>query len=178
MHISEGIVATNFNNWDLNEKITYWSCSILQVVAVSQDFELIAELGADVVLDHTDPDYQNQLRSLGSFDVVFDFAGLGQESASYIELLRPWSNAKLVTLMSPLLRSTDQDGLFPGTIKTMLGLATKNIQSVFNNNGSTFRYGYFMPNPYALKTIAKMVEKGKVSIIFFSLLYGYHRIAL
>ena len=34
------------------------------VVAVSQDFELLEELGADVVLDHTDPDYHDTLHSV------------------------------------------------------------------------------------------------------------------
>ena len=136
---------------------------------MSQDFDLVTSLGADVVLDHTEPDYKTHLKSLGSFDVIFDFAGLGHDSATFMELLRPWSNAKLVTLMSPLLRSTDAEGLFPGTIKTIMGLATKNIQTVFNNNGSTFRYGYFMPNPYALRTITNLIEKGKVSCYIYKL---------
>ena len=95
--------------------------------------------------------------------MIFDFAGLGNKSVEYMELLRPWSSAKLVTLMSPLLKSTDQDGIFPGTLKTLVDLATQNIQTVVNNNGSTFRYGYFMPNPYALKSITKYVEDGKVN---------------
>ena len=65
--------------------------------------------------------------------------------------------------MSPLLKSTDKNGIIPGTVQTLVDLATKNIQTVINNNGCTFRYGYFMPNPYALKSITKYVEDGKVS---------------
>ena len=64
--------------------------------------------------------------------------------------------------MSPLLKSTDKNGILPGTIQTFVDLATKNIHTVINNNGCTFRYGYFIPNPYALKTITKYVEDGKV----------------
>ena len=103
-----------------------------------------------------------KLKQLSSFDVIFDFAGLGDNSLQYMKLLRPWSNAKLVTLMSPLLKSTDKNGILPGTIQTFVDLATKNIHTVINNNGCTFRYGYFIPNPYALKTITKYVEDGKV----------------
>ena len=103
-----------------------------------------------------------KLKQLSSFDVIFDFAGLGDNSLEYMKLLRPWSNAKLVTLMSPLLKSTDKNGILPGTIQTFVDLATKNIHTVINNNGCTFRYGYFIPNPYALKTITKYVEDGKV----------------
>ena len=138
---------------------------LFQVVAVSQDFEMVADLGADVVLDHTDPEYLPTLRKLASFDVIFDFAGLENQSVTFMELLRPWSNAKLVTLMSPFLRSTDQDGLVPGSIKTLVCLATKNIQTVVNQNGTTFRYGYFIPNPSALNTIAKLVEDKKVKAV-------------
>ena len=45
------------------------------VVAVSQDFELLEELGADVVLDHTDPDYHDTLHSVtfGYFGVFLIF---------------------------------------------------------------------------------------------------------
>ena len=85
-----------------------------------------------------------------------------------MELLRPWSNAKLVTLMSPLLKSIDRDGICQGTIKTLVGLATKNIQTVINNNGCTLRYGYFMPNTYALNSITKYVENGKVIFLYYA----------
>merc|ERR1712223_526153 len=147
------------------------------VVAVCENFGLLEKLGADVVLDHNDLDYFDTLRSLSSFDVMFDFAGLGNKSVEYMELLRPWSNAKLVTLMSPLLKSTDQDGIFPGTLKTLAELATKNINTVVNNNGCTFRYGYFMPNPYALKSITKYVENGKIRPIIQEVFKLEHLIA-
>ena len=130
------------------------------VVAVSKDFELIADFGADVVLDHEDPEYMKQLKQLSSFDVIFDFAGLGENSLKYSQFLRPWSNSKIVTLMSPLLRSIDQNGLVSGAIQTAIELAVKNAQTI--NNGVTFRYGYFMPNPQALKRIASLIEKGKI----------------
>lgn len=135
------------------------------VVAVTEDFELLEKLGADVVLDHNEEDYHDTLKSLSSFDVIFDFAGLGDNSVQYMKYLRPWSNSKLVTLMSPLLKSTDKNGIIPGTVQTLVDLATKNIQTVINNNGCTFRYGYFMPNPYALKSITKYVEDGKINPI-------------
>lgn len=147
------------------------------VVAVCENFELLEKLGADVVLDHNDLDYYDTLRSLSSFDVIFDFAGLGNKSVEYMELLRPWSNAKLVTLMSPLLKSTDQNGIFPGTLKTLAELATKNINTVVNNNGCTFRYGYFMPNPYALKSITKYVENGKICPIIQEVFKLEHLVA-
>ena len=41
------------------------------VVAVTEEFELLDELGADVVLDHTDPDYYETLRSVTFLRVFF-----------------------------------------------------------------------------------------------------------
>ena len=132
------------------------------VVAVSQDFEMVVKLGADVVLDYTAPSYQSDLQKLATFDVIFDFAGLENQALKFMDLLRPWSNAKLVTLMSPLLRSTDQDGLIAGSLKTLASVVATNAQTALSKNGTSYRYGYFMLNPYALQTITNLVEKGKV----------------
>ena len=54
------------------------------------------------------------LEKLASFDVILDFAGLSENSEKFLELLRPWSNAKLVTLSSPLLKSIDEEGIVTG----------------------------------------------------------------
>ena len=132
------------------------------------DFEMVAKLGADVVLDYTSPNYQNDLQKLATFDVIFDFAGLENQSLKFMELLRPWSNAKLVTLMSPLLRSTDSEGLVAGSLKTLATILATNAQTAFSKNGTSYRYGYFMLNPFALQTITNLVEKGKVSFYILS----------
>ena len=64
-----------------------------------------------MVLDYTDPEFLPTLKKVSSFDVILDFAGLAENSANFLQLLRPWSNAKLVTLSSPLLKSTDEEGI-------------------------------------------------------------------
>ena len=123
---------------------------------------MVANLGADVVLDYTDPEFKATLEKLASFDVILDFAGLSENSAKFLELLRPWSNAKLVTLSSPLLKSTDEEGIVTGGLKTIFGLASKNMCSVTNSYGSTLRYGYFTPNPIALKRITDLIQNEKI----------------
>jgi len=132
------------------------------VVAVSRDFNLVADLGADVVLDYTDPEFLPTLKKVSSFDVILDFAGLAENSANFLQLLRPWSNAKLVTLSSPLLKSTDEEGIVIGGLNTILGLASKNLFTITNAYGSTFRYGYFTPNPIALQRITQLIQGGKI----------------
>jgi D-arabinose 1-dehydrogenase-like Zn-dependent alcohol dehydrogenase len=130
-------------------------------VAVSKDFELVAKLGADVVLDYTDPNYLSTLTKLGGFDVIFDFSGQ-QDVMPFMQYLHPWSGAKYVTLTSPLMRSADKSGVVAGGLKTLLGLACSNVQTLVSN-GNTLRYGYFVPNPMALKSVAYMVEQEMVT---------------
>ena len=59
--------------------------------------------------------------------------------------------------MSPLLRSTDQNGLIVGSLKTLASVVATNTQTALSKNGTSYRYGYFMPNPYALQTVTNLV---------------------
>lgn len=43
-------------------------------------------------------------------------------------LLKPWSGAKYITLVTPLLLNTDSMGLLDGTIRAGLTLHSKAIQ--------------------------------------------------
>ena len=49
-----------------------------------------------------------------------------------------------------------------GGLNTILGLASKNLFTITNAYGSTFRYGYFTPNPTALQRITQLIEKEKI----------------
>ena len=94
-------------------------------------------------------------------DVVFDCAGTNDLSYKYA--LKKWENASYVSLNSPLLSSTDNDGVICGVLNTAKTLVQENILS-YSTQGSTNRWGYFMINPVALKKITKYVELGQVSI--------------
>merc|ERR1712150_126970 len=69
-----------------------------------------------------------------------------------------------VSLNSPLLSSTDNDGILCGVLNTAKQLLENNVLSL-STQGNTNRWGYFMLNPMALKKITNYVELGKIKPI-------------
>lgn len=61
------------------------------------------------------------------FDVILDNTGADTEQWA-MSLLKPWSGAKYVTLVTPLLLNTDSMGLLDGTFHSGITLNTKAIQ--------------------------------------------------
>ena len=95
-------------------------------------------------------------------DVIFDCAGSSDKS--YQDVLKRWENSVFVSLNSPLLSSTDADGLVCGLISTAKKLVEENL-TAFTSQGYTKRWGYFMTIPMALKQISKYAELGQVIFI-------------
>lgn len=63
------------------------------------------------------------------FDVVLDSVG-GDTEQWAMGLLKPWSGAKYVTLVTPLLNDTDSLGLLNGTFQAGLSLHNTAFQVV------------------------------------------------
>ena len=93
--------------------------------------------------------------------MIFDCAG--SNGPSYKDALKRWKNGIFVSLNTPLLASTDKDGIICGLLNSAKILLEENISS-FSTHGNTHRWGYFMPNPMALRKITKYVESGQVSL--------------
>ncbi|MEQ2218839.1 Reticulon-4-interacting protein 1, mitochondrial, partial [Xenoophorus captivus] len=97
-------------------------------VTCSQNAEgLVRGLGADEVVDYTSGDVAEQLEMMQRFDVILDNVG-GDTEEWAMGLLKPWSGAKYVTLVSPLLLKTDSMGLLDGTLNAGLTLHNKAFQ--------------------------------------------------
>lgn len=65
------------------------------------------------------------------FDVVLDNVG-GDTEQQVMGLLKPWSGAKYVTLVTPLLFNTDSMGLLDGMFHAGFTLQSKAIQVNFS----------------------------------------------
>lgn len=61
------------------------------------------------------------------FDVIIDSVG-GDTEQWAVGLLKPWSGAKYVTLVTPLLADTDSHGLLEGIFHAGLTLQSKATQ--------------------------------------------------
>ncbi|KAM9778591.1 reticulon-4-interacting protein 1 homolog, mitochondrial-like [Syngnathus typhle] len=130
-------------------------------VTCSQNAEgLVRGLGADEVVDYAAEDAADQLETMERFDVVLD--GVGGDTEEWaVGLLKPWSGAKYVTLVTPLLSETDTLGLLEGLIHAGSTLNTKVIQNIISN-GIFYRWGFYAPDGPGLDEISKLVDAGKI----------------
>lgn len=95
------------------------------------------------------------------FDIVLDASGSADPS-TYVPLLKEWSNAKFISLRSPMLQNTDSYGLVAGMARNAADFVVSNVSSGAPAKGSSIRWGFFMPLPAGVKEIALMVEEKKV----------------
>lgn len=73
------------------------------------------------------------LSRIARFDVILD--GVGGDTEEWaVGLLKPWSGAKYVTLVTPLLFKTDSLGLVDGLVDAGSNLGTKVIQVAFSDH--------------------------------------------
>lgn len=121
---------------------------------------LLRGLGADQVVDYTAGDVHEQLQAMDRFDVILDNVG-GETEQWALALLKSWSGSKFVTLVSPLLSSTDHSGLLSGGIQAGCTLHNKAIQSLMSS-GVFYRWGFFAPDGFALDDVRSLVDSGKI----------------
>ncbi|KAF7704831.1 reticulon-4-interacting protein 1 homolog, mitochondrial [Silurus meridionalis] len=129
-------------------------------VTCSQNAEgLVRSLGADDVVDYSSGSVERKLSAKDKFDVVLDNVG-GETEKWASALLRPWSGAKYVTLVTPFLRNTDRLGLADGMMQNFVTIATKAVKHL--RTGVHYRWGFFSPSGSALDDVSEMVDAGKI----------------
>lgn len=121
---------------------------------------LLRGLGADEVVDYTTGDVLEQLEAVDRFDVILDNVG-GKTEQWALALLKSWSGSKFVTLVSPLLSSTDHSGLLSGGIQAGCTLHNKAMQSMMSS-GVFYRWGFYAPDGPALDDVRSLVDSGKI----------------
>lgn len=130
-------------------------------VTCSQNAEgLVRGLGADEVVDYTAGDAPEQLEMMEKFDVILDNVG-GETEEWAVGLLKPWSGAKYVTLVTPLLLNTDSMGLLDGVFHAGLTLQSKAMQNIISS-GVFYRWGFYTPDGPALDEVSRLVDAVKI----------------
>ncbi|KAM9356040.1 reticulon-4-interacting protein 1 homolog, mitochondrial-like isoform 2-T2 [Pholidichthys leucotaenia] len=94
------------------------------------------------------------------FDVVLDSVG-GDTEQWAIGLLKPWSGAKYVTLVTPLLVNVDSMGVLDGLLQAGLTVHNKAIQNMLSS-GIFYRWGFYAPDGPALDEVCRLVDAGKI----------------
>ncbi|CAL9686164.1 unnamed protein product [Knipowitschia caucasica] len=129
-------------------------------VTCSQNAErLVRGLGADHVVDYTAGPVEPPLRALEKFDLILDNLGGATEHWA-LGLLKPWSGAKYVTLVTPFLQNTDLLGIADGMMQTAATMTTKAVKHLMK--GVHYRWGFYAPSGPALDEVQEMVDAGQI----------------
>ncbi|XP_054651388.1 reticulon-4-interacting protein 1 homolog, mitochondrial isoform X2 [Dunckerocampus dactyliophorus] len=129
-------------------------------VTCAQNAErFVRELGADHVVDYTTGPVEVPLAALEKFDLVLDNIG-GDTERWALNLLKPWSGAKYVTLVTPFLQNTDTLGVADGMLQTAATVTSKalKIHAVVEETFS------FAQVPQALEKVEKGHARGKTVV--------------
>lgn len=94
------------------------------------------------------------------FDVILDCTG--RTSGFAYDLLKPWSNAKYVTLSPPTLRNFDEHGMIGGVVKSGIDLLATNSSAILE--GKTLRWGYFIPSSSGFTKLVDLFQQKKVNL--------------
>ncbi|KAG7239682.1 hypothetical protein INR49_028618 [Caranx melampygus] len=163
---STALSALGFDHWGIGRCRNFLN-SVIEGLGCPCNSYLLPErrgscsrAGADEVVDYTAGDVAEQLEMMEKFDVILDNIG-GDTEEWAMGLLKPWSGAKYITLVTPLLLNTDSMGLLDGTIHAGLTLHTKAIQNIISS-GVFYRWGFYAPDGPALDEIRKLVDAGKI----------------
>uniref|UniRef100_A0A671VV52 NAD(P)H oxidoreductase RTN4IP1, mitochondrial n=1 Tax=Sparus aurata TaxID=8175 RepID=A0A671VV52_SPAAU len=132
-------------------------------VTCSQNAEqFVKELGADHVVDYTAGPVEEPLSALEKFDLILDNIG-GDTERWALSLLKPWSGAKYVTLITSFLQNTDRLGIADGMMQTAATMATKALKHLVK--GVHYRWGFFAPSGPALDEVREMVDAGQIRAV-------------
>lgn len=135
-----------------------WSAHVTAVC--SQDAgALVRQLGADDVIDYRAGDVEEQLKAFKPFDFILDNVGGATETWA-LRLLKKWSGATYVTLVTPFLLNMDRLGVADGMLQTGVTVGSKTLKHFWQ--GVHYRWAFFMASGPSLDDIAKLVDEGKI----------------
>lgn len=135
-----------------------WGANVTATCATDA-VDLVKLLGADTVLDYKTENVITGLRRLPPFDFILDTVG-GKTANDAFALLKRWRNAKLVTLVTPLLTNTDTSGILPGLATASLSLGSNIFRGLIG--GQHYRWAFFLPNGKALCKVGQLVDRGQI----------------
>ncbi|XP_017843945.2 reticulon-4-interacting protein 1 homolog, mitochondrial [Drosophila busckii] len=130
----------------------------VQVLATcSEDaVEMVRCLGADHVVDYSNPVAMEELCNYAPYDIVLDCAGQGGQHAGDLK----YDFRQYITFSSPLLANIDKQGLGLGALKNVSDLLQTNVKAA--QRGGLVKWGYFYPAAHGIKFLQRLVERRKL----------------
>ncbi|XP_030345683.1 reticulon-4-interacting protein 1, mitochondrial isoform X2 [Strigops habroptila] len=150
--LSEFVVASG------NELVKAWGAHVTAVCSHDAS-TLMKKLGADDVIDYKSGNLEEQLKTLPLFDFILDNVG-GSTEKWALDLLKKWSGATYVTLVTPFLINMDRLGVADGMLQTGVTVGSKTVKHLLK--GVHYRWAFFMASGPSLDEIAELVDSGKI----------------
>ncbi|NWS40115.1 RT4I1 protein, partial [Probosciger aterrimus] len=120
---------------------------------------LMKKLGADEVIDYKSGNLEEQLKTLPLFDFILDNVG-GSTEKWALDVLKKWSGATYVTLVTPFVINMDRLGVADGMLQTGVTVGSKTVKHLLK--GVHYRWAFFMASGPSLDEIAELVDSGKI----------------
>ena len=140
-----------FSNWAPTVNFSPQICG-------TNGLDLVAELGADDVVDYKTANVERELDQREKFDVIFHASGNNHD---YIKkYLKGNLKSFYVTLTYPLLKNSDDHGSLAGLLKSGLGF-TKDYFSGLTKGSHTV-WAFFTPNGPFLEEVTGLMEREKI----------------
>lgn len=124
---------------------------------------MVEKLGADFIIDYTNSDSTEMLRTTGPYSLVLDCAGRGSETKYWTQI--PCSFAQYITLSPPVLKNFDSHGLVLGSFKSIFNLVGSNAHSIVSNQ-ALVKWPLFVPVQQGFEYLTNLVDNKKVSFFF------------
>ncbi|XP_060516852.1 reticulon-4-interacting protein 1 homolog, mitochondrial [Cylas formicarius] len=128
---------------------------VVYTTSSSDAIPLLTSLGADVVYDRNDKDYERLVCQEGKYHIILDAAKIGIEN-----IPKSWDYETYITLNSPLLTNNDDRGLLCGTAASIRNLLENNVTRIAS--GRTVRWGFFVPSTSGFEFVDKLIRSGEI----------------
>ncbi|XP_067883158.1 reticulon-4-interacting protein 1 homolog, mitochondrial isoform X2 [Heterodontus francisci] len=122
-------------------------------------FSFLKDLGVDHVINYKAQSMEKQLKDLEMFDFILDNVG-GHTEDWALNLLKPWSGATYVTLVTPFMVNTDRLGITNGIAQSGITLGSKILKHL--RKGIHYRWAIFAPSGPTLDEVTELVNEGKI----------------
>uniref|UniRef100_A0A1I7TCE3 PKS_ER domain-containing protein n=1 Tax=Caenorhabditis tropicalis TaxID=1561998 RepID=A0A1I7TCE3_9PELO len=135
-----------------------WGCEKIVTTCGKDSFEMVEKLGA-IPIDYASEQATQELIEHAPFEVIFDT--VDSPLAKWSDnVMGVWRNCIHVSIVSPLMREMDKNGV-------PLGLATtaiKHFERAFQSHlrGRWFSYAFFMPSSDLMGQLSRFAEDGKI----------------
>ena len=146
------------------QMLAAWGSTVTATCA-SDAIDHVLGLGAQLAIDYKTHDVKQELAKVARYDLILDCVKANPYPLSvWMSLLKSNCGASYVTLNSPLLRNNDNMGFPFGFVKSALDFGPDALK--YKAQGKNLGWGLFLPSTTALKHVASLIEKDKVSAYF------------